>query len=310
MMVRGVVAVASSPLRPSCFSRRPHQRAPLRLRSTRWRRSAADMNGELWALDFDGVICDSCGESSLSAWKAAAKLWPETMNSQAALDKKDSIIEDMRAVRPVVETGYENIVQIRCLLEGVGVDEMLEDWGSILEDYMKKWSLDRAELVELFGSTRDKWMAEDLTSWLAPNRIYQGLPDALKSAMEDEQKEVYIVTTKQARFTATLLRDMAGVEFPMERIFSMTVSGRPKTEVLAMLEEKHPDRRCFFIEDKISTLEKVCQQSEFDVWSLYLADWGYNTARERKRAEANPKITVFGLPDFNALLDGKKAEAV
>lgn len=23
----------------------------------------------VWALDFDGVVCDSCGESSLSAWK-------------------------------------------------------------------------------------------------------------------------------------------------------------------------------------------------------------------------------------------------
>lgn len=27
------------------------------------------MKQEFWALDFDGVICDSCGESSLSAWK-------------------------------------------------------------------------------------------------------------------------------------------------------------------------------------------------------------------------------------------------
>lgn len=268
------------------------------------------MKGELWALDFDGVICDSCGESSLSAWKAAAQLWPDTMNSPAALEKKDSVIEDMRRVRPVVETGYENIVQVRCLLEGVNVDDMLENWGTILQDYMKKWELDRSELVELFGSTRDTWMAEDMKSWLAPNRIYQGLPDALKSAMENDTKEVYIVTTKQARFTAALLKDMAGVNFPMERIFSTTVSGQPKSEVLAMLTEKHPDRQCYFIEDKISTLEKVSQQSEFDVWSLYLADWGYNTDKERKRAEANPRITVFGLTDFNALLDGEKVEAV
>lgn len=38
-------------------------------------------------------------------------------------------------------------------------------------------------------------MATDLQSWLAPNRIYDGLPSALKHAMENE--EVYIVTTKQ-----------------------------------------------------------------------------------------------------------------
>jgi hypothetical protein len=60
---------------------------------------------ELWALDFDGVICDSCGESALSAWKAAAKLWPSIFTEETAIAKKDDIMEKMRIVRPVVETG-------------------------------------------------------------------------------------------------------------------------------------------------------------------------------------------------------------
>jgi hypothetical protein len=29
------------------------------------------MGGDLYALDFDGVLCDSCGESSLSAIKVS-----------------------------------------------------------------------------------------------------------------------------------------------------------------------------------------------------------------------------------------------
>ena len=29
---------------------------------------------DVWALDFDGVTCDSCGESSQSAWKVKMKL--------------------------------------------------------------------------------------------------------------------------------------------------------------------------------------------------------------------------------------------
>jgi len=29
----------------------------------------ANSKPDLWALDFDGVVCDSCGESALSAWK-------------------------------------------------------------------------------------------------------------------------------------------------------------------------------------------------------------------------------------------------
>jgi len=43
---------------------------PRRARATRAMPSGSP---ELWALDFDGVACDSCGESSLSAWKVKEK---------------------------------------------------------------------------------------------------------------------------------------------------------------------------------------------------------------------------------------------
>jgi hypothetical protein len=39
------------------------------------------------------------------AMQAASALWPELFNSPEAMERKDDIIEDMRAVRPVVETG-------------------------------------------------------------------------------------------------------------------------------------------------------------------------------------------------------------
>ena len=102
----------------------------------------------VWALDFDGVTCDSVGESSLSAFKvglvagllvcwsisnpsrlwavchapmlptrslkpavhvrcmqAAAKLWPEVFQTPEAEARKEELVEKMRVVRPVVETG-------------------------------------------------------------------------------------------------------------------------------------------------------------------------------------------------------------
>jgi len=49
--------------------------------------------------------------------------------------------------------------------------------------------------VEAFGSTRDEWMAEDLTAWLQRNAIYERMPAILGHLMEKD--EVYIVTTKQ-----------------------------------------------------------------------------------------------------------------
>lgn len=62
----------------------------------------------------------------------------------------------------------------------------------------------------------------------------------------------------QARFTEAILRQMAGIQFPPDRIFSQTVSGAPKSEVLEMLAGRHPHAPArHFVEDKMSTLEKV-----------------------------------------------------
>jgi hypothetical protein len=52
------------------------------------------------------------------------------------------------------------------------------------------------QLVELFGSTRDEWIKEDLAGWLAPNRICDGVPAVLNRLLQ--QADLYIVTTKQA----------------------------------------------------------------------------------------------------------------
>jgi len=255
----------------------------------------------LFALDFDGVICDSCGESSMSAFKAATVQWPEIFSTAEAEARKPELLEKMRAVRPVVETGYENVVQIRCLYEGMGVQEMLDGWSSILPAHMKTWELERAKLVQLFGKVRDDWIAADLAGWLAPNRIYEGVAAPVAAALA--QEELYIVTTKPAAYTEILMREMAGVPLPADRIFSQVVSGRPKGEVLTMLAARHPDASsCIFVEDKYHTLEKVCADPSLSAWQLYLVDWGYNTEVERHAAAQNPRINVISVQQFKQLL--------
>jgi len=41
---------------------------------------------------------------------------------------------------------YENIVQIRCLYEGVTVQDMLDNWHDMLPAKMKEWGLDRQKV--------------------------------------------------------------------------------------------------------------------------------------------------------------------
>ena len=119
-----------------------------------------------------------------------------------------------------------------------------------------------------------------------------------------------IVTTKQARFTKQILDDLAGVALPMERIYSQTVSGAPKSDVLAQLAAAAPGaRRLLFVEDKLSTLVKVAATPGFERWELYLVAWGYNTQAERAQAQAHPRIRLVTLEEFPALLMGRTPPA-
>ncbi|CAN1157363.1 hypothetical protein LINPERHAP2_LOCUS21520 [Linum perenne] len=186
--------------------------------------------GDLYALDFDGVLCDSCGESSISAVKAAKVRWPDLFSGVDSA-AEEWIVAQMHTVRPIVETGYETLLLVRLLLEmripsvrtssvaeGLAVEGILEGWSKIKPVIMEEWGeQNRDDLIDLFGKVRDEWMDNDLTTWIGANRFYPGVPEALKFA----SSTIYIVTTKQGRFADALLRELAGVTIPPERIFGL-----------------------------------------------------------------------------------------
>ena len=81
------IAATLSPVQRACFRSssalpRRSDRLTATARPSLLRGSVRPMAAakpDVWALDFDGVACDSCGESSLSAWKVrelpAAERW-------------------------------------------------------------------------------------------------------------------------------------------------------------------------------------------------------------------------------------------
>ncbi|KAK8615032.1 hypothetical protein V6N13_068818 [Hibiscus sabdariffa] len=271
--------------------------------------------GDLYALDFDGVLCDSCGESSISAVKAAKVRWPDLFDGVDTV-LEDWIVDQMHIVRPVVETGYENLLLVRLLLEsrlpsirtssvaeGLTVEGILENWSKIKPVIMEEWDEDRDALIDLFGKVRDEWMDNDLATWIGANRclccwFYPGVPDALKFA----SSTIYIVTTKQSRFADALLRELAGVTIPAERIYGLGTG--PKVKVLKQLQlrPEHQGMKLHFVEDRLATLKNVIKEPELDGWNLYLGDWGYNTPKERDEAANIPRIQLLQLSDFSKKL--------
>ncbi|URD79803.1 hypothetical protein MUK42_05440 [Musa troglodytarum] len=238
------------------------------------------MGGNLYALDFDGVLCDSCGESSRSALKAAKIRWP-WLFGQVDSAMETWIIDQMHILRPVVETGYENLLLVRLLVElqvpsvrkssvadGLTVEAILENWSQLKPIIMKEWDEERDALIDLFGRVRDEWIDNDLSGWIGSNRFYPGVADALRFA----SSQLYIVTTKQARFADALLRELAGVSLPAERIYGLGTG--PKVEVLKQLQEmpEHQGLSLHFVEDRLATLKNVIKEPTLAGWDLYLGD--------------------------------------
>ena len=48
-----------------------------------------------------------------------------------AAAQKQRVLDEMRLVRPVVEIGYENLLQARLLLTGTRPEDMLANWGCV-----------------------------------------------------------------------------------------------------------------------------------------------------------------------------------
>lgn len=58
----------------------------------------------------------------------------------------------------LVDCRYENVVQIRCLHEGISPEDMLDSWHEMLPHKMKEWGLDRNEvgLLVVYGAPVDQ----------------------------------------------------------------------------------------------------------------------------------------------------------
>ncbi len=55
-------------------------------------------------------------------------------------------LHDQGMLISAVMIRYENLIQVRCLLEGVDPDVILQNWHTILPEYMEKWKQSRKEV--------------------------------------------------------------------------------------------------------------------------------------------------------------------
>ncbi|KAF3978139.1 MAG: HAD family hydrolase [Methylococcales symbiont of Iophon sp. n. MRB-2018] len=248
----------------------------------------------IYALDFDGVICDSVLETGISGWKAASYLWDDIKTAMPS----QQIIDDFRAVRPIMGTGYEAILINKMLHDGISSASILKDFDSKKNDLIKASKLNIDALKKLYGETRDVWIKDNIDEWVEKNPLFPNMAEKLQRLTD---KAVwYIVTTKQERFVKWIL-SANNVQIPDERIYGLDRK-QSKQDTLIDLLKKHPDQQLYFVEDMLSSLLKVKSNHQLQSVKLLFAPWGYNTVSDRLYAK-NLNIEWVNLDDFLEKLD-------
>ena len=242
----------------------------------------------LFALDFDGVICNSAVETAITGWKAAQSFWPDMQGSVIS----DKQIQQFRKIRPCLEFGSEAVLIMRLLHQGVAMSPDCLGYHQQLQALIDANGLDQDRLQTAFGETRDREIQHDEAAWIESNPLFAGVAEKLNTLERDDW---FIITTKQERFVKHILQANE-IELEEARVFGLERKLN-KQAILETLKTEYPDRLITFIEDRLPTLTGVQQNPELDDIKLQLADWGYNTEAERKVA-ASRAIEVIGVDDF------------
>lgn len=251
-------------------------------------------NPPIYALDFDGVICDSAIETAITGWKAAQKIWQDMPDGHPP----QILIDHFRSIRPFLETGYEAILIMRLLQQGMGVKALTQGYHCALNALIKDNQLKIAPLKQLFGVTRDQWITQSPQEWLTMNPLFSGVLAKLEVLENNPSNPWYIITTKQKRFVQQILQHYK-LHLNDQFIYAME-DKLTKQAVLLQLREKHADQTLVFIEDRLPTLINISENKPLNNIKLQLVDWGYNTD-EDKRSTRQHSIALITQEDFIAI---------
>ncbi len=243
----------------------------------------------IYALDFDGVICDSAIETGITGWKAATHIWDDMSGQMPA----QPLLNAFRRVRPALETGYEAILIMRLLYQGINDVSLLDHYSEHIQAVINNENLDVDALKALFGETRDLWIENNLNEWISMNPLFPGIAEKLQQLNRD--CSWCIITTKQERFVKQILQANQ-IDLADKYIYGLD-RNMSKPAVLTQLLSRYPDQTICFVEDRLPTLKNVMQHKELAGIQLFLADWGYNTAEDRSAVNHGP-ISLMDIEQF------------
>lgn len=253
----------------------------------------------IYALDFDGVLVDSAGETAQSGLRGAKILWPDAVWIPNTIDDESSpimqsLLDRFRMVRPVLYVGWESIVIVKLLLDPeVGqptTDDILNNFHTELKDkVIKGCGCTDHDLNRAMKEARDKWIDQnDATDWIHAHNFFEGACKAVKKYLDTKGNEnIYVITTKTKEFAERLLQEQglySNDNSSQSNVLKVShiygLGSGSKAEVLQSILKQRDGDIAVMVEDNIDTLDNIMASPIQHNVLPVVAAWGYNTKEQ------------------------------
>ena len=299
-------------LLPTCFRKPTNKINVIRSGEQRQGTATAAAPTDVFVLDYDGVIADSQHEVSSAGVASAEQQWPALFKGLTASERQ-RVLDGVAEARPRLVKGYESMIMARLILEShQNVDNILygtPTWdapGGLLQTSLDAWDEQETPLQTVFEAYRANRVATDPAAWVALNPLYPGVA----VAMADCTSPFYICSSKRGDRLVRLLNAQFNLDVTEDSprvMASLIPPNEMKIEALRNVMARpiaaSSTTSLHFIDDRFETIEAISEQQDLvERYSLYLAEWGYNTEDERAAAAELPGVRVITLSQFCELL--------
>ena len=165
------------------------------------------------ALDVDGTLVDT----NFECYKRVSEAWKRKYGQNFPLS-----YEQFSSFRPWVTRAEDYFSFSKIMIDNNFV--LPRNAKELNEEYLRDPEI--SELRQLFYSSRDMKISEDKEGWIKENRVYEGVPEMMKS-LEQTGWDVFIITSKNREAVKEIL-SYYGLDSGISKIYDKDDGKRPE----------------------------------------------------------------------------------
>jgi len=242
--------------------------------------------GDVLALDFDGVIADSLKECLVMGFNAFSKYKQQDRKIHHLNELDLQMMEESKRIRKYIRTGEDYVFIFLALDENVVINDQRE-----FDTFKEKNRTLQPVFHDLFYQQREWFSRVWPHQWIELNPLYPNMTNYLQTFKNLHR--LFIITTKEIEYVHLILK-AHGIVLKEDNCNHAHADWSKKDIIHKIIKQLNISAAQFhFIDDQADTLLKVQPLGIH----CYLAAWGYNDAEQAGLAARN-HIDALQLDDF------------